>query len=143
MRAPSEADPEIGLELLHNTVQVAAAFVSRNAVAPGELPEVIQTIHASLAALAQPAQPLSAPERRQPAVPIARSVHHDHLVCLEDGKRLKMLKRYLRAKFDLTPEEYRRRWGLPPDYPMVAPAYAERRSHFAKALGLGARVRRR
>jgi predicted transcriptional regulator len=76
-------------------------------------------------------------------VPISRSVQHDYIVCLEDGKQLKMLKRYLRSRFDLSPEEYRRKWGLPPDYPMVAPAYAARRSAFAKEIGLGRGVRRR
>jgi predicted transcriptional regulator len=76
-------------------------------------------------------------------VPISRSIQHDYIVCLEDGQRLKMLKRYLRSRFDLSPEEYRRRWGLAPDYPMVAPAYAERRSAFAKKIGLGKGVRRK
>jgi len=82
------------------------------------------------------------PEKRKPAVPISKSVQHDHIICLEDGKKLKMLKRYLRSRYDLSPEEYRRRWGLPPEYPMVAPAYAARRSDFAKQIGLGRGVRR-
>jgi predicted transcriptional regulator len=76
-------------------------------------------------------------------VPIARSVQPDHIVCLEDGRKLKMLKRYLRSRYNLSPEEYRRRWGLPADYPMVAPAYAERRSQFAREIGLGKGVRRK
>jgi len=84
-----------------------------------------------------------APQRQRPAVPISRSVQHDYIVCLEDGKKLKMLKRYLRSRYDMSPEDYRRKWGLPPDYPMVAPAYAERRSAFAKKIGLGRGVRRR
>ena len=82
-------------------------------------------------------------ERPKPAVPIGRSVQHDHIVCLEDGVKLKMLKRYLRSHFGMSPEDYRRRWGLPPEYPMVAPAYAARRSEFAKKIGLGKGVRRR
>jgi predicted transcriptional regulator len=76
-------------------------------------------------------------------VPISRSIQHDHIVCLEDGKKLTMLKRYLRSRYALSPEDYRRRWGLPPDYPMVAPAYAARRSDFAKQIGLGKGVRRK
>ena len=79
---------------------------------------------------------------RAPAVPVKKSVTPDHIVCLEDGKKLKMLKRYLRSRYDMSPEDYRRRWGLPPDYPMVAPAYAARRSDFAKKIGLGRGVRR-
>jgi predicted transcriptional regulator len=102
--------------------------------------ELIGSVHRALVELGN--QPPTAPERRKPAVPISRSVQNDHLVCLEDGKKLKMLKRYLRARYDLSPEEYRRRWGLPPDYPMVAPMYAARRSDFAKKIGLGRGVRR-
>ena len=83
------------------------------------------------------------PEKKKPAVPIGRSVQPDYIVCLEDGKKLKMLKRYLRARYNLSPDEYRRRWGLPPDYPMVAPAYAQRRSDFAREIGLGRGVRRK
>ena len=85
----------------------------------------------------------AAEERPKPAVPIGRRVQHDYIVCLEDGKKLKMLKRYLRSRYNMSPDDYRRRWGLPPDYPMVAPAYAARRSDFAKQIGLGRGVRRR
>jgi predicted transcriptional regulator len=104
---------------------------------------LIRTVHQSLGGLS--GQRLEAPptERQRPAVPVNRSVHEDFIVCLEDGKKLKMLKRYLRAKFDMSPEEYRRKWGLSPEYPMVAPAYAARRSDFAKQIGLGRGVRRR
>jgi predicted transcriptional regulator len=90
---------------------------------------------------AAPAPP-AAVERTKPAVPISKSIQHDFIICLEDGKPLKMLKRYLRAQYDLSPEEYRRKWGLPLDYPMVAPAYSVRRSEFAKQIGLGRNVRR-
>ena len=82
-------------------------------------------------------------EKQKPAVPVSRSIQNDYLVCLEDGKKLKMLKRYLRSKYDLSPEDYRRKWNLSPDYPMVAPAYAARRSDFAKQIGLGKGVRRK
>jgi predicted transcriptional regulator len=82
-------------------------------------------------------------ERQKPAVPVSRSIQDDFIVCLEDGARLKMLKRYLRSRYNMSPEEYRRKWGLPPDYPMVAPAYAQRRSDFARQIGLGKGVRRK
>ncbi len=106
------------------------------------MPDLIRSIHKALAGLGGELTPV-ADERPKPAVPISKSVQHDYIVCLEDGKRLKMLKRYLRSRFDLSPDDYRRRWGLPPDYPMVAPAYAARRSDFAKQIGLGRGVRRR
>jgi predicted transcriptional regulator len=83
-----------------------------------------------------------AADRPRPAVPISRSVTNEHIVCLEDGRKLKMLKRYLRSRYDMSPDEYRKRWGLPADYPMVAPAYTERRSEFAKKIGLGKGVRK-
>ena len=124
--------------LLRLSADIVAAYVTQNDVSPAELAELIGSVHAALASLGKaPAEP----ERRRPAVPISRSVQHDYIVCLEDGKRLKMLKRYLRARYGLTPEEYRRRWGLPADYPMVAPVYAARRSDFAKKIGLGRGVR--
>ena len=121
--------------------QIVSAHVGHNATPAIELPALIQTVHAALIALGN-AAPVEAP-RAEPAVPIKKSVFPDYIVCLEDGKKLKMLKRYLRAKFDLSPEEYRRKWSLSPDYPMVAPAYAARRSDFAKQIGLGRGVRRR
>lgn len=129
-------------DLLACSAEIVAAYVSRNAVGATALPDLIRTVHDSLTGLTVAAA--SAPrEKQKPAVPISKSVQRDYIVCLEDGARLKMLKRYLRARFDLSPEEYRRRWGLPADYPMVAPAYAERRSDFAKRIGLGKGVRRR
>jgi predicted transcriptional regulator len=106
------------------------------------VPDLIRTVHSALEGLGQEA-PAPVDERPKPAVPISRSVQNDYIVCLEDGKRLKMLKRYLRSRYDMSPEEYRRRWGLPADYPMVAPAYAARRSDFAKKIGLGRGVRRK
>ncbi|MEW6017918.1 MAG: MucR family transcriptional regulator [Pseudomonadota bacterium] len=137
-------DEANGLESLDTArlgAAIVAAYVSRNPVATDGLPDLIRTVHEALVRLAQPEPPRE--ERPRPAVPISRSVQDDHIVCLEDGKKLKMLKRYLRSRYDMSPEEYRRRWGLPVDYPMVAPAYAARRSDFAKQIGLGRGVRRR
>jgi predicted transcriptional regulator len=130
-------------DLLRLSTDIIASYVGRNPVSITAVPEVLTQVYQALNRLGEPEAPAAAPQRQRPAVPIARSVQHDHIVCLEDGKQLKMLKRYLRSRFDLSPEEYRRKWGLPPDYPMVAPAYAERRSAFAKEIGLGRGVRRR
>jgi len=127
---------------LRLSAEVVAAYLMNNTVSAAAIPDLIRSVHSSLAGLER-AEPAPAPqERPKPAVPISRSVQNDYIVCLEDGKKLKMLKRYLRSKYNLTPDEYRRRWGLPPDYPMVAPAYASRRSEFAKQIGLGRGVRR-
>jgi len=123
--------------------EIVAAYVSRNAVTPDAVPDIIRSVHTALEGLSKGAAPAPPEERPKPAVPISKSVQHDFIVCLEDGKRLKMLKRYLRSRYDMSPEDYRRRWGLPADYPMVAPAYAARRSDFAKQIGLGRGVRRR
>lgn len=129
-------------EILAHAADIVAAYVSRNAVGAAGLPDLIRTVHQSLNALTE--APAPAPrEKQKPAVPISKSVQRDYIVCLEDGAHLKMLKRYLRSRFGLSPEDYRRKWGLPPEYPMVAPAYAERRSDFAKQIGLGKGVRRR
>jgi predicted transcriptional regulator len=128
-------------DLLRLSADIVSAYVGRNPVGPGAVPDLLRRIYESLSGIGEPPPQAAAP-RQRPAVPISRSVQHDHIVCLEDGKHLKMLKRYLRSRFDLSPEEYRRKWGLPPDYPMVAPAYAERRSVFAKQIGLGRGVRR-
>ena len=139
-------DPEgpSGEELLRLGAGIVAAYVSRNQVATDAVPDIIRTVHQALESLSRGgAAPAPAEDRPKPAVPISRSVQHDYIVCLEDGKKLKMLKRYLRSRYNMSPDEYRRRWGLPPDYPMVAPAYAARRSDFAKQIGLGRGVRRR
>ncbi|MBP7704911.1 MAG: MucR family transcriptional regulator [Caulobacter sp.] len=129
-------------DLLACASEIVSAYVSRNAVGQAALPDLIRTVHGSLSHLG--AGPVAAPrEKQKPAVPVSKSVQRDYIVCLEDGAHLKMLKRYLRSRFGLSPEEYRRKWGLPPDYPMVAPAYAERRSDFARKIGLGKGVRRR
>jgi predicted transcriptional regulator len=122
---------------------IVAAYVSRNAVSTDAVPDLIRTVHHALTQLTDAPAPAQLEERPKPAVPIGRSVQHDYIVCLEDGKKLKMLKRYLRSRYNMSPDDYRRRWGLQPDYPMVAPAYAARRSDFAKKIGLGRGVRRR
>ncbi|WP_332768293.1 MucR family transcriptional regulator [Phenylobacterium sp.] len=136
-----EPEGRSGEELLRLGADIVSAYVSRNAVSVDAVPDIIRSVHGALeslgrAAVAQPE------ERAKPAVPINRSIQSDFIVCLEDGKKLKMLKRYLRSRYDMSPDDYRRRWGLPPDYPMVAPAYAARRSDFAKKIGLGRGVRR-
>jgi predicted transcriptional regulator len=123
-------------ELLRMTADVVAAYVSNNTLATTQLAEVINAVYHSLKGLEGPA-PEPTPEPAKPAVPIRKSITADFLICLEDGKKLKMLKRHLRSTYNMTPDEYRARWGLPPDYPMVAPNYAEQRSAFAKKIGLG------
>ena len=128
-------------ELPALTTQIVAAYVANNTVAVNDLPALIRQVHAALANVGGAAEVV--PERPQPAVPIKRSVMPDYIVCLEDGKKLKMLKRHLKTAFNMTPEEYRERWDLPPDYPMVAPNYAAARSQLAKQMGLGQQRRRR
>ncbi len=116
-------------------VDIVSAYVGNNSIPTTQVPDVISTVFASLNALAETG--ISAAETLRPAVPVRRSITPDYLICLEDGKKLKMLKRHLRAVYGLSPEEYRTKWGLPADYPMVAPNYAKQRSNFAKQIGLG------
>ncbi|MBW4093299.1 MAG: MucR family transcriptional regulator [Proteobacteria bacterium] len=120
------------------TAQIVSAHVSHNTVAPDALPALIQEVYRTLAGIGR--EP-AAPERPQPAVPVKKSVFNDYIVCLEDGKQLKMLRRHLKTAYDMTPEQYRERWGLPSDYPMVAPHYAQHRSSLAKKIGLGTKPR--
>jgi len=127
-------------DVLRWSAEIVAAYVAQNNMPATGLAELIRSVHGALSNISAP--PEVVPERRKPAVPISRSVQHEFIVCLEDGKKLKMLKRYLRSHYDLSPEDYRRKWGLPADYPMVAPVYAARRSDFAKKIGLGRGVRR-
>ena len=129
-------------DVLRLSADIVAAYLAGNTVSQTALPELINSVHAALATLGETPSPAAPAERPKPAVPISRSVQNDYIVCLEDGKQLKMLKRYLRSRFDMSPEDYRRRWGLAADYPMVAPSYAARRSAFAKQIGLGRGVRR-
>jgi predicted transcriptional regulator len=126
------------LTLVGNTV---AAYVSGNDVPPEALPEIIRAVHAAFMGLERGNLVLAAVSAPEPAVPIKKSVFPDYLVCLEDGKKLKMLKRHLQAAYGMTPEEYRRRWNLPSTYPMVAPNYAKQRSALAKSYGLGVKSR--
>lgn len=128
-------------ELLALTTDIVASHVSNNSVTVAELPQLIQQVYGALAVVGGVTQPV--PERPKPAVPIKKSVTPDYIICLEDGKRLKMLKRHIKTRYDLTPDEYRERWGLAPDYPMVAPNYASQRSDLAKKIGLGTKRRRR
>ena len=128
-------------EILKLVTEIVAAYVSKNPVPADELPAFIKSVHATLGGFAEAGdrgQPV-----RAPAIAIKKSVTPDYLVCLEDGKKLKMLKRYLRARYNLTPEAYRAKWNLPADYPMVAPNYAARRSAFAKQFGLGQPARKK
>lgn len=143
MSVGPDSDGLSGEDLMRLGAGIVSAYVSRNAVTADAVPDIIRSVHQALTQLTTGAAPAEPPERPKPAVPIGRSVQHDYIVCLEDGKKLKMLKRYLRSRYDMSPEDYRRRWGLAADYPMVAPAYAARRSDFAKKIGLGRGVRRR
>ncbi|WP_345819303.1 MucR family transcriptional regulator [Methylobacterium fujisawaense] len=131
MDATGEGQPDY----LALSVDIVSAFVSNNPVPAPELPGLIAAIHATLHGLGEPA--ITPIEELRPAVPVRRSVQPDFIVCLEDGKKFKSLKRHLRTHYNLTPEEYRTKWGLPPDYPMVAPNYAAARSSLAKSMGLG------
>lgn len=122
--------------LIEHTATIVAGYVAGNDVPADSVPALIRQVHATLCDLAG-APSLAVAPGKEPAVPIEDSVTPDHIVCLEDGKALKMLKRYLRTHYDLSPEEYRARWGLPADYPMVAPNYAAKRSEVARNMGLG------
>ena len=121
--------------LLEMTTDIVAAHVGNNEVAPDELPGLLREVHATLRGLGE--NGAGKAEKPRPAVPIKKSVFPDYIVCLEDGKKLKMLKRHLKTAYGLTPDAYRQRWGLPADYPMVAPNYARHRSSLAKKIGLG------
>lgn len=135
------SDKTDNIELLALTTDIVASHVANNTVPVSELPQLIQQVYATLADVGATAG--AAPERPQPAVAIRKSLTPDHIICLEDGKKLKMLKRHLKTRYNLTPEEYRERWGLPADYPMVAPNYASQRRELAKKIGLGTKRRRR
>jgi predicted transcriptional regulator len=128
-------------ELLSLTSNIVAAHVSNNSVASTDLPTIIRDVYETLSNVGSPRE--REPERPSPAVPIKKSVTPEFIICLEDGKKLKMLKRHLKTAYDMSPEDYRERWGLPADYPMVAPNYARQRSKLAKQIGLGTRARRK
>ena len=136
------AEESPSTELLGLTAEIVAAHVSNNSVALADLPNLIQDVYKTLASVGQP-MVKSQPDRPQPAVPVKKSITPEYLICLEDGKKLKMLKRHLQTSYNLTPEQYRERWGLGSDYPMVAPNYAKHRSSLAKKIGLGTKPRGR
>ena len=121
--------------LIELTADIVSAHVSNNNTAAADVPALIQSVFAALTNAETPAA--AEPVKAEPAVPVRSSIKHDYIVCLEDGKKLKMLKRYLRTNYDMTPDQYRAKWSLPRDYPMVAPAYAEQRRGLAQAIGLG------
>ena len=123
-------------DLLRMTTEVVSAYVSNNMLPSNQIPDVIKSVHETLGDLIQ-SENEPEPEPLKPAVSIKKSVTPDYIICLEDGKKLKMLKRHLRSTYDMSPEEYRAKWGLKADYPMVAPNYAAQRSEFAKKIGLG------
>ncbi len=132
MRDGDSSDPKV---ILRFASDIVAAYVSNNALPIDEIPGMLRMVHGVLDGLGQ--DPLLTVTKQGPAVAIVDSITQDHLICLEDGKKLKMLKRYLRSRYSLSPEEYRAKWGLPADYPMVAPNYAAQRSKLAKKIGLG------
>ena len=123
-------------EVIEMTSDIVSAYVGNNSVAASDLPALIQSIHRALSGISQGSD-VQEPAPKEPAVPVRRSITPDHLVCLEDGRKFKSLKRHLRTKYNMSPEEYRAKWGLPKDYPMVAPNYAKARSDLAKQMGLG------
>ena len=124
----------LGVDTLELTTEIVAAYVSNNPVQSSDLANLIRNVHDALTNLS--AEDVQVPEAK-PAIPVKKSVTDDYLICLEDGKKFKSLKRHLRAKYGMTPDEYREKWGLPFDYPMVAPSYARKRSQLAKKMGLG------
>ena len=127
-------------DVLGLTAQIVSAHVSNNSIGAEALPSLIQDVYRTLAGVGKE-QVL--PDKQQPAVPVKKSVFPDYIICLEDGKKLKMLKRHLKTSYNMTPEQYREKWQLPPDYPMVAPSYARHRSSLAKKIGLGTKPRGR
>ncbi len=127
-------DSKIEPDMLELTAQIVAAHVSHNSVSTDMLPNLIQEVYKTLTNIGKE-QPET--EKLQPAVPIKKSIAPDYIICLEDGKKLKMLRRHLKTSYGMTPEQYRERWNLPADYPMVAPNYAQHRSSLAKKIGLG------
>lgn len=139
MSTPENAE---SIDFVALAADVVSSYVASNSLPPQELPGLIEEVHAALSALGKPT-PVEPVVALKPAVPIRKSITPDYIICLEDGKRFKSLKRYLRTRYGLSPEQYREKWGLPNDYPMVAPNYARARSDLAKEMGLGQQRRRR
>jgi len=123
-------------EIIEMTAEIVAAYVENNNISTSDLPALIQSVHRALTSVAAGAEAVE-PAPKEPAVPVRRSITQDYLICLEDGRKFKSLKRHLRTKYNMSPEDYRAKWGLPKDYPMVAPSYAKARSDLAKQMGLG------
>lgn len=132
------ADDDLTPDLIELTTRIVSAYVGNNTLPPGDVPQLITDTYA---ALSRTGGPVSSSEREElkPKVPVKRSVMPEYIICLEDGKKFKSLKRHLRTHYNMSPEEYREKWGLPHDYPMVAPNYARARSDLAKKMGLGTR----
>ncbi|MFN3856479.1 MAG: MucR family transcriptional regulator [Caulobacter sp.] len=122
--------------IIEMTTDIVSAYVGNNSVSANDIPGLIQSVHKALSGIAGGVETVEAPPK-EPAVPVKRSITPDYLICLEDGRKFKSLKRHLRTKYDMSPEEYRAKWGLAKDYPMVAPNYAKARSDLAKQMGLG------
>lgn len=122
-------------ELLRMTTDIVSSYLSHNSVPAENVPDLIKSVHSTMTGVSLSED--KAEQKAKPAVPVSKSIADDHIVCLEDGKKLKMLKRYLRSQYNMSPDEYRQKWNLPSDYPMVAPAYSRKRSQFAKDIGLG------
>ena len=139
----SDVEPKApGAQVLRMTTDVVAAYLRKNSLPSAQIADIIATVYQSLRSLGGDGADGPA-DALKPAVAVRRSINPDYLVCLEDGKKLKMLKRHLRSSYNLTPDQYRAKWGLPADYPMVAPNYADQRSAFAKKIGLGRKGPRR
>jgi len=127
---------------IDQTASIVAAYVSHNTIAADQVPALIAKVHAALSQVSAGSAVTAGGEALTPAVPVKRSIFPDYLICLEDGKKFKSLKRHLRTQYKMSPEQYRERWNLPSDYPMVAPNYAKTRSHLAKKMGLGQQRKR-
>jgi predicted transcriptional regulator len=136
------SDNTSGGAFIKLTADIVSAYVSNNSVPSADLPALIGQVHSALSRVSS-GQSDGITEPPKPAISVKKSITPDHIVCLEDGKKFKSLKRHLRTQYNMTPEQYREKWGLPPDYPMVAPNYAAARSHLAKQMGLGQQRRRR
>ncbi len=145
MKPPKEIQKTMSDSDMQNYIELAAdivsAYVSNNSVPVSDLPGLINDVHAALVRVTSGSAPIVT-EAPKPAVPIKKSITNDFIICLEDGKQFKSLKRHLRTQYNMSPEDYREKWGLAPDYPMVAPNYAKARSHLAKQMGLGQQRRR-
>jgi predicted transcriptional regulator len=136
------AESSMAPDLLGLTAEIVSAHVSNNSVSVSDLPNLITEVHRTLTQLGVGVAPRIEPEKQPPAVPVKKSITPDYLVCLEDGKKMKMLKRHLQTSYNMTPDQYREKWGLGSDYPMVAPNYAKHRSSLAKKIGLGTQGRK-